>query len=182
MAFLSSLLWHIVKCRAELDLSIGNWLDQLNCCLLIVMQFWFHGDFKVLCSIHIHRILSGSDLKSKVVALDHGLSVILLQCGFLRLLHLCLKLWREHVIHAVDRGVNLDAQLESLILKGQKMFFKRAAQTKITLQTSGLMMHCYGFLYNHNSVVKSTDCDTIRYWNFKNVHFPLRFERCWADY
>ncbi len=32
------------------------------------------------------------------------------------------------------------------------------------------------------SVVKSTDFDTIRYWNFKNVHFPLRFERCWADY
>ncbi len=32
------------------------------------------------------------------------------------------------------------------------------------------------------SVVKSTDLDTIRYWNFKNVHFPLRFERCWADY
>ncbi len=32
------------------------------------------------------------------------------------------------------------------------------------------------------SVVKSTDRDTIRYWNFKNVLFPLRFERCWADY
>ncbi len=34
----------------------------------------------------------------------------------------------------------------------------------------------------YTSVVKSTDLDTIRYWNFKNVHFPLRFERCWADY
>ncbi len=31
-----------------------------------------------------------------------------------------------------------------------------------------------------SSVVKSTDRDTIRYWNLKNVHFPLRFERCWA--
>ncbi len=124
--------WNGEKCRAELDLSIGNWLDHLDCCLLIVVQFWFH-----VCSIHIHRNPSGSDLKSKVVALDHGLSVILLQCGFLRLLHLSLKLWREHVIHTVDRGVDLDAQLESLILKRQKMFFKRAAQTKIALQTSG---------------------------------------------
>ncbi len=33
-------------------------------------------------------------------------------------------------------------------------------------------------IYIYISVVKSTDRDTIRYWNFKNVHFPLRFERC----
>ncbi len=30
----------------------------------------------------------------------------------------------------------------------------------------------------YSSVVKSTDRDTIRYLNFKNVHFPLKFERC----
>lgn len=46
---------YMVKCRAELDLSIGNRLDQLDYYLLIVVQFWFHGDLKVLCSIHIQN-------------------------------------------------------------------------------------------------------------------------------
>ncbi len=31
------------------------------------------------------------------------------------------------------------------------------------------------------SVVKSTDFGTSRYWDFKNIHFPLTFEHFWAD-
>lgn len=96
-----------------------------------------------------HRNLLDSDLKSKVVALNHGLSVILLQCGLLCLLHLSLKLRHEHVFHTVNCGVDLDAQLESFILKGQKMFFKRAAQTKFALQTSGVLMQSYWFSNHH---------------------------------
>ncbi len=36
--------------------------------------------------------------------------------------------------------------------------------------------------FGQASVVKSTDFGTSRYWNFKNVHFPLVFECCWADF
>ena len=58
-------------------------------------------------------------LEGKVVALDHGLPVVLLQRGRLRLLHLRLKLVREHELHAVDGRVDLDAQLQRLVLQGE---------------------------------------------------------------
>ncbi len=57
-----------------------------------------------------------------------------------------------------------------------KWKFCRFSLTPMSFQTRK------SFVSLQNSVVKSTDRDTIRYWNFKNVHFLLRFERCWADY
>ena len=44
----------------------------------------------------------GSYLKPKVVALNHGFSVVLLQRGRLRLLDLSIELQGEHVVHTVD--------------------------------------------------------------------------------
>lgn len=48
-------------------------------------------------------------LKGKVVALYHGLPVVLMQSGRLRLLHLGLKLCGEHVLHPVDGGADFNA-------------------------------------------------------------------------
>lgn len=58
----------------------------------------------------------GLNLEGKVVALDHGLSVVLMQGGRLCLLHLRLELRREHVLHPVDGAGDLIAQLQGTVL------------------------------------------------------------------
>lgn len=50
-------------------------------------------------------------LKGKVVALYHGLPVVLVQRGRLRLVHLSFELCGEHVLHPIDGGADLNAQL-----------------------------------------------------------------------
>lgn len=75
--------------------------------------------------MHAHiSSVSASYLKGKVVALDHGLAVVLLQRGQLRLLHLRLKLRGEHVVHSVDGGVDLTAQLKGFILSVERVLVR----------------------------------------------------------
>lgn len=56
-------------------------------------------------------------LKGKVVALYHGLPVVLVHRGRLWLVHLGLNLSGEHVLHPVDGGADLNAQLQGLVLR-----------------------------------------------------------------
>lgn len=69
-----------------------------------------------LCAAPSH----GSYLEPEVVALNHGLSVVLLQRGRLGLLDLGIQLQREHVVHAVDGIAYSVAQLERIVLKSPR--------------------------------------------------------------
>lgn len=55
-------------------------------------------------------------LKGKIVALYHRFPVVLMQRGRLGLLHLCLELCGEHVLHSVNGSADFNAQLKRFIL------------------------------------------------------------------
>lgn len=48
-------------------------------------------------------------LKGKIITLYHRLPVVLMQSGRLGLLHLCLKLRGEHVLHLVNGSTYFNA-------------------------------------------------------------------------
>lgn len=62
----------------------------------------------------------GTYLKPKVVALNHRLSVVLLQRGGLRLVDLSITFQREHVVHSVNGVAHPVAQLERIVLRSPK--------------------------------------------------------------
>lgn len=55
-------------------------------------------------------------LKGKIVTLYHRFPVVLMQRGRLGLLHLCLELCGEHVLHSVNGSADFNAQLKRFIL------------------------------------------------------------------
>lgn len=57
---------------------------------------------RVCVYIDVCSLECGSYLKPKVVSLNHGFSVVLLQRGRLRFLNLSIELQGEHVVHTVD--------------------------------------------------------------------------------
>lgn len=91
-------------------------------------------------------------LEPKVVALNHGFSVVLLQRGRLGLLSLSIELQGEHAVHAVDGGAYSVAQLERVVLKSPRpppLAQERQPQTD---STQTLYQHGPGKSHFHRSL------------------------------
>lgn len=64
----------------------------------------------ILYKYRSHVLISaGFYLEGEVVALYHCLPVVLMQRGWLRLLHFGFKLRGEHVLHSVNGSADLNA-------------------------------------------------------------------------